>query len=131
MVTRSEFWFCLFYSHDDAYLRPGEEPPVRPKRILEDRKVMVTIGFRMAKFHGMLTLPKGQKFNVMYSTEVILRRVLDSGLKAGGRQLIIHAGNSRSHTAEAVENVFEKNQLQSLPHSDCLSDSAPCDVYLF
>jgi hypothetical protein len=131
MVTRDESWFYLFYSHDDVYPRPGEEPPARPKRILEDRKVMVTIGFRIAKFHGMFTLPKGQKFNAMYFTEVILPRVLDSGLKAGGHQPIIHADSSRSHTAETVENVFEKYQLQRTPHPHCLQDSAPCHFYLF
>jgi hypothetical protein len=82
MVTIDKSWFHLFYSHDHIWLTPGEEPPVRPKHTLEDRKVMVTIGFGVANVH--VVLPKGQKFSAMYYCDVILRRVLDSGLKTGG-----------------------------------------------
>jgi hypothetical protein len=47
----------------------------------------------------MFALPHGQKSNIAYDVNVILRRVLDSGLKAGGRQLIIHAATARPHMA--------------------------------
>jgi hypothetical protein len=62
----------------------GEEPPAKPKHTLEDRKVMITIGLSVANFHVMLAFPKDQKFNATYHADVILRHVLDSGLKAIG-----------------------------------------------
>jgi hypothetical protein len=83
MVSLDESWFYLLSSFGYMWFRPGKEPPVRLKHTLEDRKVMVTIGFSVANFHVMLALPKDQKFNATYRINGILRRVLDSGLKTG------------------------------------------------
>jgi hypothetical protein len=130
MATLDKSWFCLFDLHDHTWLRPGEEASARPKHTLGDGKVMVTIGFG-ANFHIMFALPKGQKLNVTSYADVILRRVLDSGLKAGGNQLIIHANNVRLHTAQMVPVFSEENQFQRPPHSAYSPDLAPCYFDLF
>jgi hypothetical protein len=55
------------------WLKSGEEPPTRPKHILEDRKIMATIGFSVANFHVMAALPKAHMFNATDYTDVTLR----------------------------------------------------------
>jgi hypothetical protein len=112
------------------WLGCGAESPARPKHTLEYRKVMVTIGLSVADFQAMVALPKGQKFNVTYDTDVVLRGILDSRLKAGGSPIIIHTGNARPHTAQTLQIVL-KTISSSLPQSPYSSYLAPRDFYLF
>jgi hypothetical protein len=113
MVTLDKSWFYLLYSH--VWFGPGEEPPARPEHTLENRNVIVTIRFSAANFHVMLALPKSQKFNATYYTNVILWRVLDSSLKADGRQFIIHANRARFKRAKIYLKRISSNTLHIHP----------------
>jgi hypothetical protein len=92
---------------------------------------MVTEGFSVANFHVMLALLKGEKFNTMCYADVILLRVLNSGFKAAGRQLIVQTDSAQPHTNQMAENFFEENQLQHGRHPPYSPDLAPWDFYLF
>jgi hypothetical protein len=123
--------FYLSTDHEQIWLRVEEQPPERPRHIIQDPKMMVTIAWNPLGFHLLDTLPKGNAFNAEYYRGNILIEILSLGLHIDGRRLVIHANNARPHTARKCGPFFEENRLCLAVHPPYSPDFALSDFFLF
>jgi hypothetical protein len=63
IITLDESRFYIAIDHEQIWLRPEEAPPEKPNRMIQDRKVIVTIAWYPLGFHLIEALPKGWLFN--------------------------------------------------------------------
>jgi hypothetical protein len=82
------------------WLRPGETPPEKARHPIQDRKIMVTIGWNPVGFPLIVALPKGRTFNAEYYRDDILAALTQFQPENDGRKLVAHADNARTHTAQ-------------------------------
>jgi transposase len=101
------------------------------KHMIGDRKMIITIVWNPQDFHLVDALPKGQKFNTNYYIDRILQSLLESRSTGRGPDLIIHADNARSHTAQKIFIFCRENRLEMTPNLPYSSNLAPSDFLLF
>jgi hypothetical protein len=59
VVTLEESWFYFATDHEQIWMRPEEEPPALSRRMIQDRKIMVTVAWNLLGFHIVKALPRG------------------------------------------------------------------------
>jgi histone-lysine N-methyltransferase SETMAR len=131
IITLDESWFYFATSHELIWLRAGEAPPERPKHMIGDKKIMVTIAWNPLGFHLVDVLPKGMLFNAEYYRDNILAPLLRLRPDPENRYLVIHADNARPHTAKKCQNFWLQNRLRLAQHPPYSPDLAPSDFFLF
>jgi hypothetical protein len=99
IMTLDSSWFYLWTSHETLWIQASQQPPEMVKHMIGDLKMIVTIVWNPQGFHLVNALPKGQKFNANYYIDRILQSLLESRSTGRGPSLIIHADNTRPHTA--------------------------------
>jgi hypothetical protein len=66
IITLDESQFYLSIDHEQIWFRVEEQPPERPRHIIQDPKMMVTIAWNPLGFRLLDALPKGNTFNTEY-----------------------------------------------------------------
>jgi histone-lysine N-methyltransferase SETMAR len=98
------------------------------------KKFMLMIVWNPRGFHLIKLLEKGRKFNAGYYIAEILEPLSQwCSIEAAGneRKLLVHADNTRPHTAKLLTLCFNENRMKSVPHPSYSPDLAPSDFYLF
>jgi histone-lysine N-methyltransferase SETMAR len=131
VVALDESWFYFATDHEQIWMRPEEEPPAHSRRIIQDRKIMVTVAWNPLGFHIVKALPIRGSFDAEYYHDNILAELLSIHPRADGHKLCIHADNSRAHTTQKSRASCEENSLRLLAHPPYSPDIAPCDFFLF
>jgi hypothetical protein len=72
IVTFDESWFHLATNHEQLWLQPDDEPPERPRHMVQDHTTMVTMASNPLGFHLLNALPKGSSFAGEYYRNNIL-----------------------------------------------------------
>jgi hypothetical protein len=95
---------------------------------------MLTIVWNPPRFHLIRALEKGHKFNAGYYMAEILEylpqwRSIEAARNK--RILLVHADNTRPHTAKLSAQYFNQNRMKSAPHPPYSPDLAPSDFDLF
>jgi hypothetical protein len=104
VVTLDESWFYFATDHEQIWMIPEEEPPARSRRMIQDRRIMVTVAWSPLGFHIVKALPRGGSFDAEYSRDNILAPSIRPG--ADGRKLCIHADNARAHAVQKNPELF-------------------------
>jgi histone-lysine N-methyltransferase SETMAR len=79
-------------------------------------------------------LKKDRKFNAGYYIAEMLKPLSQwRSIKAAGkeRKWLVHADNTRPHTAKLSTQYFNENRMKLEPHPPYSPDLAPSDFYLF
>jgi histone-lysine N-methyltransferase SETMAR len=133
LIPLDESWFYFSTDREMIWLAPGETTP-RERHMIQSPKIMVTVAWNTSGFHVLAALPKGIKFNARYYITDILTPIMEwragSGIRSP-RKLIVHADNSRPHTAKSSMEFFEANGMRKAPHPAYSPDLAPSDFFLF
>jgi hypothetical protein len=80
---------------------------------------MLTVAWNPSGFHVLTTLPRGLKFNAGYYTTEMLERIKNwlKGQGAGStRKMIVHADNTKPHTAKLSMDFMDANRMTQAPH---------------
>jgi hypothetical protein len=85
---------------EQIWLRPGETRPERARHTIQDRKIMVNIAWNPLGFPLIVALPKGCTVNAEYYRDNILAALTQLQPEDDGRKLVVHADNTRVHTAQ-------------------------------
>jgi hypothetical protein len=117
--------------HEHIWLRPGEAPPEMARHTIQDRKIMVTIAWNPFGFSLIVALPKGRTFNAEYYRDNILAALTQVQPEDDGRKLVVHTGNTRTHTAQKCRTFCEENGLRLAPHPPYSHGLVPTDFFLF
>jgi hypothetical protein len=83
-------------------------------------------------FHLINLLEKERKFNAMHDlTETLspLSEWLPSDASENDRKLMVHANNTRPHTARFQVEFFEDNRMKMPQHPPSSTDIAPSDLF--
>jgi hypothetical protein len=123
--------YNLAMNHEQIWLRPGETLPERARHTIQDRKIMVTTTWNPLGFPLIVALPKGRTCNAEYYRDNILAVLTQLQPVDNGRKLVVHADNTRAHTAQKCRNFCEENGLRLAPHPSYLPDLASPDFFLF
>jgi transposase len=78
-----------------------------------------------------VVFPKGCTFNAEYCRDNILAALTQLQPEDDGRKLVIHADNTKIHTAQKIQTFCEENGLGLAPRPPCSPDLAPSDFFLF
>jgi histone-lysine N-methyltransferase SETMAR len=116
------------------WAQPNAEIPEKERHTVQSQKVTLTIVWNAGGFHLVNVLPKGFKFNAnYYVTQILdpLSKWRRTQVGRTNRQLIVHADNTRPHTAKMTSQFMEQNSMQRAPHPAYSPDLAPSDFYLF
>jgi hypothetical protein len=70
LLILDESWFYLSTDYNSIWLQDGELPPERERKMINSKKLMVTIVWNPLGFHLIDVLPKGQTFNAAYYIEI-------------------------------------------------------------
>jgi hypothetical protein len=133
-VTLNESWFYLHTDHELIWEGPDAEIPERDRHTVQSQKGMLTIVCNHGGFHLVNILPKGFKFNASYYVTQILDPLFKwrrTQVGRTNRKLIVHAGNSRPHTAKMTMQFMEQNSMQRAPDPAYSPDLTPSDFYFF
>jgi hypothetical protein len=76
IITRDESLFYLFTDHEQIWLRLEEQPAERPRYIIQDQKMMVSIAWNSLGSHLLDALPEGSTFDAEYYRVNILIELL-------------------------------------------------------
>jgi histone-lysine N-methyltransferase SETMAR len=131
IITLDESWFYLSTDHEQVWLRGEEQPTERPRNIIQDPKMMVTIAWNPPEFHLLDALPKGNTFNAEYYRVNLLTELLPLHPQVDERKPVIHADNARTHIARKFRAFCEENLLRLAAHPAYSPDLAPSDFFLF
>lgn len=132
--TGDESWFYLTSDHDLQWLPADEIPPTRAKKMISDKKYMLTIFWNANGFTVIDVLPDGIKFNSEYFINNILEDIYKkttSIRKNSLKKITVHFDNARPHTSRKVNSYFETHQMKKAPHPPYSPDLAPSDFFLF
>ena len=132
--TGDESWFYLTSDHDLQWLPADEIPPTRAKKMISDKKYMLTIFWNANGFTVIHVLPDGIKFNSEYFINNILEDIYKkttSIRKNSLKKITVHFDNARPHTSRKVNSYFETHQMKKAPHPPYSPDLAPSDFFLF
>jgi hypothetical protein len=99
IITLDASLFYLSTDNEQIWVRVEEQPSEIPRHTIQDPKMMVTIAWNPLGFCLLDVLPKGNTFNAEYYSVDILTRLFPLCLPLDGRRLVIHADNTRPHTA--------------------------------
>jgi transposase len=122
---------CLATDHEQIWLRPGETPPAKARHTIQDRKIIVTIAWNPLRFPLIVALPKGHIFHTEYYHDNILAALAQPQLEDGGRKLVVHADNAKTHTAQKRRTFCQENGLRLTFHPSYSPHLAPSDLFLF
>jgi histone-lysine N-methyltransferase SETMAR len=131
ITTHHESRVHISTDHAQIWLRVEEAPLERPRYIIQDPKMMVTIAWNPLGFHLLDALPKGNTCNAEYYRVNILAELLPLRLQVDGRRLVIHADKAKLHTARKWRAFCEENRLCLAVHPPYSPDLAPSDFFLF
>jgi hypothetical protein len=84
-------------------------------------------------FHLINILENGRKFSVMpLLTEISspLSELSAFGAPKSDRKFIVHADNTRPHTARRLINFLKDNRIETASRPPCSCDITPSDFYL-
>jgi hypothetical protein len=76
IITLDESRFSLSPNHEQIWLRVEEQPPERPRHIIQDPKMIVIIAWNPLRCHLLDALPQGNTFNTEYDRVDILTELL-------------------------------------------------------
>jgi histone-lysine N-methyltransferase SETMAR len=93
--------------------------------------MIVTIVWNPHGFYLIDALPKVQTFNEICYVNIILRSILEDRSSGPGAGLMIHADNTKPHTARKILNFFRENHLGIALHPPYSPDLQPSDSFLF
>ena len=135
VVTCGESWFFATYYHDSKWCEEGEDPPLIPKRLLNDEKVMFFAAFSINGIILLKPLPTNTSFTSAYMCTNILEELTVNAqniMKNRCRHhLILHFDNAKPHTAKRTLQKIEELQWEKLDHPPYSPDISPCDFFLF
>ena len=77
-LTGDESWFYLETNYEMVWLPSNESPPEKEKRMITDKKMMLTVFWIPEGFLVVDVLPHGQKFNSEYFINNILQPIYRS-----------------------------------------------------
>ena len=134
--ARHQSWrFFFIEDFEIQWLRHGEKPSTRSKRIISSPKRMITVFWSPLGFKIIEMLPKGCRFNSQYFTETILAKIADLYEEidqvSPKRKLLIHMDNATPHKSNAAKSFASKNGLRFCDHPAFSPDLAASDFYLF
>jgi hypothetical protein len=97
----------------------GHEPGTRTRSGIGHSKMMSTIVWNPNGFHLIDAMPKREKYTARYDIDNIPTPIFQRLIPAGERKSIIHADDSRCHTAKFVlDFVSQKDQIRpAFPYS--------------
>jgi hypothetical protein len=76
--------FYLSTDHEQVWLRLEEQSPERPRHIIQDPQMMVTIAWNPLRFHLLEAISKGNTFNAEYYPAHVLTELLCSARRLMG-----------------------------------------------
>jgi histone-lysine N-methyltransferase SETMAR len=117
--------------HEQIWLRVEEQPLERPRHTLQAPKMIVTIAWNPLGFRVPDVLPKDITFNAEYYRFDILRGRLLLHPQVHGSRLVIHANDTRSHSARKCRTFCEEDRLRLAVHPPYSPDLAPSNFFLF
>jgi transposase len=92
---------------------------------------MVTIAWNPLGFHLLEVLPNGSMFNTEYYRDNIRTALIQFLLEPGVTRLVLHADDTRPHTAQKCGTFFAENGLWLATHAPSSPDLTPSDFFLF
>jgi histone-lysine N-methyltransferase SETMAR len=98
---------------------------------MQNSKMMVIIAWNPLGFHWLDALPKANTMNAEYDRVNILTEFLSLRPQVDERRLVIHADNSRPHTAGKYRAFCEENRLRLAVHPPYSPDLMPSGFFLF
>jgi transposase len=131
IVTLDESWFYWEIDWEQQWLPEDDEPGTRTRRGIDRKKTMLTIVWNTRGFHVIDAMPRGETFSARYYIDHILTPICRRLIPTGRRKLVIHADNSRCHTAKVVLDFVSQNGVRVAPHPPYSPDIAPSDFFLF
>ena len=133
-VTGDESWFEYDYYHVRQWIPLTAPRGIRCKKIISQKKVMLTVFWNPHGFAVIDFLPKEQTFNSQYYVSNILLELSKKNgenSKRVKRKLVVHADNAKPHTSRFTTLFMESNKLKIAPHPPYSPDIAPSDFFLF
>ena len=121
-------------NYEMVWLPSNESPPEKEKRMITDKKMMLTVFWNPEGFLVVDVLPHGQKFNSEYFINNILQpiyRSLSSRAKELGKTITLHFDNARVHTSRKVQEYMDSHNMKKAAQPPYSPDIAPSDFYLF
>jgi hypothetical protein len=91
----------------------------------------LTIVWNSNGFHLIDAMPTAEEYSVQWNINNILTPICQRLIPAGKCILVIHADNSRCHTATIVLNIVPQRKVRSAPDPPYSPDIAPTDFVLF
>ena len=133
--TGDESWFYLATDYEHMWMEEGDEPPTRARKMINAQKVLITIFWSPRGFPVVEALPKGQKFNSRYMTDVIIPALIEDSRSAprsySRHSSLIHMDNATPHKAKKTVESLEANKFMRVEQPAFSPDLSPSDFYLF
>jgi len=133
-LTGDESWFYLETNYELVWLPSNESPPEKEKRMITDKKMMLTVFWNPEGFLVVDVLPHGQKFNSEYFINNILQpiyRSLSSRAKELGKTITLYFANARVHSSRKVQEYMHSHNMKKAAQTPYSPDIAPADFFLF
>jgi len=135
VVTGDQSWVYVRNEPGKIWGKRDKSTPVRVKRSLGEKKVMLTVMFSRREILLVDFLPHGQNFNSHYMTTVILpnlvAKIKEKSPTKNTNGWHIHLDNSPVHNCTATRTAIENSGFIRLPHPPYSPDLAPSDFSLF
>uniref|UniRef100_A0A8R1I8H2 Transposase n=1 Tax=Caenorhabditis japonica TaxID=281687 RepID=A0A8R1I8H2_CAEJA len=133
LVTRDESW--VLYNNDThsaVWIPRGEEPPVRPKTYLHEKKCLLSCFWNAKGILYYELLPQRRTVNDTTYFNQLSSLVLALGEKRPRRSAVhlLH-DNARPHVAKATQAKLQELNWDTVPHPPYSPDIAPSDYHLF
>jgi hypothetical protein len=99
------------------------------------QKTMFTVFFNGTGESKIAIPPDGQKVNIAYFIESVLRPLAEicypQGKETRGRRVMLHFDNAPVHNTEGMRENLASFEFRRMAHPPYGPDSAPCDLFLF
>jgi hypothetical protein len=128
IIVLSQHWSWTIWS------APGETLPDPERHTIQSPKSMLTIIWGLTWFHVVNLLPNGGTLNAASCTDEIVSEIAcwrEAQRGSTNRKLVVHADNTRPHTAGRTVRYIEACGMVRAPHSPDSPDLAVTDFFLF
>jgi hypothetical protein len=102
IVTLDESWFYWDIDWEQQWLPVDDDPGTQRRRGIDREQTMLTVVRNTKGFHLIDAMTRGEKFNAWYFINQILTPICAQLSPTGRHKLVIHADNSRCHSAKLV-----------------------------
>lgn len=132
VITGDETWIYLDNPRSSMWQKSGIPRPKKPKHMIGNKKIMVTVFWTRAGMESITYLPPGESFNCDYFKTQIMgdleNQLFQRRPKKGLSGIRLHIDNARPHL---INDFLDEKNVTRLPQPPYSPDIAPSDFFLF